>query len=120
MPTSPEYKKQAALHRQIADALDQAAKAQASLEAIQSGSGASLSTLTPSLHVAGRKMNLQSLSGRDAIAAILAEAGEPLHKREIQKRLAASGVAIAESTLGIYLSRDDRFASRGGGTWGLN
>ena len=58
----------------------------------------------------------------DAIYGILAESGA-LHRQEIYNRLSERGVQIGGqnpvNSMGVYLSRDARFESVGGGRWAL-
>ena len=58
----------------------------------------------------------------NAILAILAESG-PLHRQDIHARLVEMGVRIRGqnpvNSMGVYLSRDPRFQSVGGGRWTL-
>lgn len=62
-------------------------------------------------------------SMRNAMYDKLAEAGEPLHYRELYRRLTADGVQISGSdpirNLGAHLSNDERFKRQGEGKWGL-
>jgi hypothetical protein len=119
MATSVELRTKAAELRKIADKLDEAAKALASLD---SGNGAfstvsvATKTKSPLLEIG----DLATMSGVDAIERVLVETGHPLSKPDILKLLKARGKAIGENTLGAYLSRESRFKSYGEGKWGLN
>ena len=60
------------------------------------------------------------LTGRNLILSILIKLGEPMSKKEIFVEMKKRGARLAsEGTLATYLSRDDRFVSKGDGKWGL-
>lgn len=60
---------------------------------------------------------------RNEMMAILTEAGQPLHYRELYDRLLARGVVVSgkdpAKNVGAHLSNDSRFESLGNGRWGL-
>jgi len=119
MATSIELKTKAAELRKIADKLDEAARALASLD---SGNGSFFSTaIATSQQTKPLEFgDLAKMSGVDAIERVMVDAdGHPLSKPDILKRLKARGKAIGENTLGAYLSREPRFKSYGEGKWGL-
>jgi hypothetical protein len=118
MATSIELKTKAAELRKIADKLDEAAKALASLD---SGNGTfPVPIATPQQTKPLELGDLAKMSGVDAIQCVMVDnGGHPLSKPDILKRLKARGKAIGENTLGAYLSREPRFKSYGEGKWGL-
>src|ERR1700736_1223207 len=118
MATSIELKTKAAELRKIADKLDEAAKALASLD---SGNGTFPMSVATSQQTKPLEFgDLSKMSGVDAIDRVMVDTGHPLSKPDILKRLKARGKAIGENTLGAYLSRESRFKSYGEGKWGLN
>lgn len=61
---------------------------------------------------------------RNTMTLILREAKQPLHYREVYRRLKGLGVEVNGvdplKTLAAHLSNDERFARVGGGYWGLS
>jgi hypothetical protein len=118
MATSIELKTKAAELRKIADKLDEAARALASLD---SGNGTfSVPVATSQSRRSVESGDLAKMSGVDAIERVMTDNGSPLSKPDILKRLKTRGKAIGENTLGAYLSRESRFKSFGQGKWGLD
>jgi DNA-directed RNA polymerase delta subunit len=62
-------------------------------------------------------------SMRNEMVRVLEEAGEPLHYKEIHRRLVARGFRVPgerpENNVGAHISKDERFESLGKGMWGL-
>ena len=113
MEAISELKSKAAELRKIANKLDEAANALAELAGQEKSWPLPLASATSELG------DLAKMSGINAIYRILTEAGIPLEKTTLSRRLRDGGKAIGDNTLQSYLSRDKRFQSYGRGRWGL-
>ena len=113
METVSELKSKAAELRKIANKLDEAANALATL------AGHEEPWLLPLASATSELGDLAKMSGVNAIFRVLTEAGTPLEKTTLSQRLRDRGKAIGDNTLQSYLSRDKRFQSYGRGRWGL-
>ena len=113
MATVSELKSKAVELRKIANKLDEAANALATL------AGREESWLLPLASATSELGDLAKMSGVDAIFRVLTEGGTPLEKTTLSQRLRERGKAIGDNTLQSYLSRDKRFQSYGRGRWGL-
>ena len=113
MATVSELKSKAAELRKIANKLDEAANALATL------AGHEEPWLLPLASATSELGDLAKMSGVDAIFRVLTEAATPLEKTTLSQRLRDRGKAIGNNTLQSYLSRDKRFQSYGRGRWGL-
>ncbi len=113
MATVSELKSKAAELRKIANKLDEAANALATL------AGHEESWLLPLASATSELGDLAKMSGVDAIFRVLKEAGTALEKATLSQRLRDRGKAIGDNTLQSYLSRDKRFQSYARGRWGL-
>jgi hypothetical protein len=115
MPTISELRVKSTELRKIADKLDAAADALAELGGTEANGAAS----RPESDVG---INLSQLSGLDAMERVMGEAGRPVSKADLSRRLRMHGKAIGDATLEAYLSRGKRagrFTNFGRGIWGL-
>jgi hypothetical protein len=115
MPTISELRAKSAELRKIADKLDAAADALAEL----GGTEINGAVNPPGPVLVG---NLSQVSGLDAMERVMGEAGSPISKADLSRRLRMHGKAIGDATLEAYLSRGKRagrFSNFGRGIWGL-